>query len=234
MKYLADITCGYVKVPVGCIGELEHGKKALLYLHGNGSSIERQEVPTTMLYEATNIPIILPEYSGHGDNTAVDYEETMPAMHMMEVLVAYDWLCTQVGEENIVVYGTSYGGMLTAAIMKWRTPHKVILFAPTFIRDEKLYTGLKRGEALSPFVNRQTQAEVANIILQATSGHEVDLLVMKAEYDESVAPHVVDAWVDVYPSAKLVTISNARHSIKQSSQEAQDEWLETIREYVNG
>lgn len=224
---------GYIKIPANIVGELQRGEKTILYLHGKGTSVERQAGPANKLHVVTGLTVVLPEYSGHGNNESAKYEDTTPALHIGEAITSYDWLSEQVGEENIIVYGTSYGAILSAAIMKYRSPRKVVLLAPTFLPETYLYTRLKEGQSLSPIVNAMSRQEVADIIFQATGGCETDLLVMKAEHDELVSPHVVEAWQDVYSNLQFTTLKGALHSIRQSSEGAQREWTKAMKGFID-
>lgn len=228
----AIIEHGYIKVPTGIVGELVRSEKAVLYLHGNNTSIERQEVPANLLHEATGLTIVLPEYSGHGNNESATYDQTMLAMHELEAIVAYDWLAERIGEENIIIYGTSYGGALAAVIMKHRKPGKVVLFAPALGLDEDSYITRGTKPHLSPEANKQTPQAALQNVLRATNGEPVKLAVLKAEHDDMVAGHIVDAWKEAYPGAEFITPRETQHSVRQSSEQGRREWLDAMQKAV--
>ena len=228
--YNTVIEHGYIHIPTGVVGGLSWGSKAILYLHGNKTSIERQGVLADMLHGSTGLPVVLPEYSGHGANATATYAQTMLAMHELEVVVAYDWLIEKVGERNVIVYGTSYGGSLAASLIKHRQPAQVILFAPTVALEDDFYVTRAIKPNLSPKINDQTPEEAVSNIRRATGSSKVHLTVMKSANDDMVADCVVDAWRVVYPEAKFVVLDNTKHSVRQSSELGRQEWLVAIEE----
>lgn len=233
MKCIATVECGYVRNPVSAVGELVKGERAVLYLHGSNTSIERQEIAAEMLHEATQLPIILPEYSGHGANDAATYEEAMPGMHCVEMMAVYDWLCGEIGEENIIVYGTSYGATIAAALMRWRAPKQVILFAPAVVAFEDFFTARQDKPGLRYDVNRLTKAEAVQNVIDWTGGKKTRLTVLKVADDEAVDEHVVDAWMEVYPEAGMIVLEEARHSIRVSSDQGREEWCRGMVSAIN-
>lgn len=231
--YNTVIEHGYIHIPTGVVGGLSWGSKAILYLHGNKTSIERQEVLADMLHGSTGLPVVLPEYSGHGANATATYDQTMLAMHELEAVVAYDWLAGQIGEDNVIIYGTSYGGSLAASLIKHRKPALVILYAPTVALEDDLYSNRAIKPYLSPSVNNQTPEEAENNVYRATGRKEVHLTVIKSQSDDMVSPHVIDAWKGTYPDARFVTLDNTLHSVRQSSEQGRQEWLVAIREALS-
>lgn len=228
-----ELTVGPYETPLYVFGKLQKGQDALIYLHGNGTTCERQLDLVGRLHQALGLHIVFPEYSGHGRNMRLAYNDITLNDTDLEISEVYEWLAGELYPGRVYVYGGSYGGHVAARLMGKYKLQKVALQAPTVLAEVE--NGIKMGsfkeiEAKAirePSVDRTTEA-----IRTITAGFSGKLMIMRSENDELVPRVVVDAWIAVFPKADYVIIKDALHSVRKSTKKAQNQWIEELKRFL--
>lgn len=229
------ISFGPLSIPAYIIGSDSNPKK-ILYLHGYNTSRERQVSICKKISSATNRTVILPEYSGHG-NSKTQLGQTTPALHELEAIAVYDWVCQTSTESDICVYGGSYGAYLAAQLCKYRDPGQLILQAPSILYPKDFYTPwliLKNRNTVCKNLPYEELISLRHPLMTrlADSYHGKTTLIEMSE--DNVVPHeTVSAWRYFLPNANYRTIEGAAHSINNSPESSQKKLIEVIREAIS-
>jgi dipeptidyl aminopeptidase/acylaminoacyl peptidase len=153
----------------------------------------------------------------------------------MEVSEVYEWLVGEVHPGRVYVYGGSYGGHVAARLMGKYELRKVVLQAPAVLAEVE--DGIKMGnfkEIEAKAIREPSIDKVTEVIKTITAGFSGKLMIMRSENDELVPRAAVDAWRTVFPGSDYVIVKNALHSIRKSSKEAQNQWInELSRFFIN-
>lgn len=223
---------GKYSVPTYIFGMIKPRSPVLLYLHGNGTSCERQIELVAQLHHRLNMPIVFPEYSGHGRNERLQYADVTLKDTVLETCSIYEWLKGQVGEENIAIYGSSYGGHVAAKLMGEYQPAKVALQAPSIL--PQVEDGINMGELFKVEQRRLFEPSVdavVTIIRKIAASYSGPLLIIRSGNDELVSRELVEVWNSVFPRAKMTSIKDAKHSIRKSNLVVREQWISELKDF---
>ena len=177
---------------------------ALLVFVGFGSSKERQAEFVTTIAQRANAHALVVDLSGQGKSLFA-MDETMPAQHLMEAVLVYDWLAVKHPELSICVMGTSYGGFIAGYLSRFRMIERLVLRTPAIYRPEDFYT-------LHQYIDKtaarfyRTETELLRhhpLFVQPALGTPKTLVVVHGE-DESVPPETTDLFIDNFDAASYL------------------------------
>jgi uncharacterized protein len=196
-------------------------KQILLVLHGYTSSRARQRDLISVLVEETGTSALAIDYSGHGDSP-FELRDTRPAQHLLEVVLAYDWLREHHPEATISVMGTSYGGFLAAHLTNYRPVDKLLFRVPAIYKPETLYDPwsirLDNADAYRDEMaayRQDTETQLKHPMFANAAGFQGKSLVVVHGADELVPRETTDAFIKAF-GADSFTAENFMHSIGDS------------------
>ncbi|HVM89564.1 MAG TPA: alpha/beta fold hydrolase [Puia sp.] len=112
----------------------------IFYLHGNTRSIKGWAKYAQDFYRY-NYDVVLVDYRGFGKSTGKRSEKEL----ISDLQFVYNKLCSQCGEQHLIVYGRSIGSGFAAKIASGNDPRYLILDAP-------YYNFQKVAERFLPFL----------------------------------------------------------------------------------
>lgn len=102
-------------------------KGLIVYLHGNGGSLERWSgVASDFL--PLHYDLLIYDYAGYGKSTGDFSEENL----FLDAQAVYDFAKQKTSEDRIVIYGRSLGTGIGAHLASQNNPEKLILEAPYY------------------------------------------------------------------------------------------------------
>lgn len=215
--------------------EANQSNTVLLILPGYTSTKNDQKDFTISMVEKTGYSALVVDYSGHGESP-FDLKNTRPAQHLLEVVVANDWLANKYSSKQINVIGTSYGGFLGSHLSNYRNINKLVLRAPAIYKPQELYTTwenrLLDEDAYARHIRhyRQNSNELAKHPLLVGSKHlNKNTLVVIHENDEIVPIQTTDAYITAF-NADSYLAKNFSHSTTYSP--VSEQQLSSYREFI--
>lgn len=176
----------------------------LLTFVGFGSSKQSNSDFMAKIVAATGVSAFVVDLSGHGESP-LNVDETMPAQHVLEAAIAYDWIKVAYPERTIHVMGTSYGGFVAAYLSRFRAVEKLILRTPAIYEPKNFYTEHKYIDKLLVREYRKNSEALKKhpLFLQESLIDTSTLLVVHGE-DRSVPTETTDVYSSVFASETYV------------------------------
>lgn len=205
----------------------------LLVFVGFGSSKERQAEFVSTIVQRANAYALVVDLSGQGKSSFA-MDETMPAQHLMEAVLVYDWLVAKYPELSVRAMGTSYGGFIAGYLTRFRIIERLILRTPAIYRPEDFYT-------LHQYIDKtaarfyRTETELLRhhpLFIQPALGTPKTLVVVHGE-DESVPHETTDLFIDNF-SATSYMAEGFVHRFRDPSnpQDAVDSYYGAIVDWL--
>jgi pimeloyl-ACP methyl ester carboxylesterase len=185
----------------------------LLVLMGFRSSKAHNADFVADIVARTRMDALVIDYSGHGESP-FQLDETRPAQHLLEAIIAFDWLSAHYPTAKINVMGASYGGFLAAYVARFRPFHKLILRTPAIYPPSDFYS-LYIGADMRPVraYRGDSEAVAAHpLFLQETEFTGPTLLVVHGE-DEIIPPATTDVFQKAF-NADTYTAKGLKHALR--------------------
>jgi pimeloyl-ACP methyl ester carboxylesterase len=193
-----------------CVFDSSHGGKArsgVLFIHGQGSSQRGYEQRARMTSLNLDAVCLTFDLSGHGCDAA-SFERYSVNDHLEDVVAAYDYLAShaRVDSKRVGVCGASYGGYLGALLTAHRAVKRLILRAPSLVKDIALPTLKER-----PSTSKEAPEGFDSLaVLRRYSGK---VLILESEKDEVIPKSHIAAYLRACPHAQHQVIPEATHAL---------------------
>lgn len=192
-----------------------HEKKewCILWLQGWTSSVAGHLEGITRLAEATDTPVAMLDYAGHGQHP-VPLEESTRELQHREVVAAYDELKAQ-GYEKIIAIGGSFGSYMAALLAGKRELAGIILRAPAIYDDEHFSTLRKNRDKLGyDELERLVEEQPDLSALEAIRKFSKSVYVLEHELDSVIPKNIPRAYVQAAKYGNYLVVPATGHSPK--------------------
>jgi pimeloyl-ACP methyl ester carboxylesterase len=229
-------------VTIPCVGydiaadwySYQGSDSVLLVFMGYGSSKERNADFIVEVAQKANMSALAIDLSGHGESPLV-LDEVRPAQHVLEAMMAFDWLQAEHPDMQLTVMGTSYGAYVAAWLTRFRNFKKLLLRTPALYSPTDFYSPhsqIEKAERLAEYRNDEELAARNPLFLQDAVFDGGTLLVVHGS-DEDIPTATSNAYevafgADVYLAEGFVhAYRDARNSGKDTDayKQALVEWL---------
>ncbi|AKC87650.1 alpha/beta hydrolase family protein [Pseudoxanthomonas suwonensis] len=189
----------------------------VLFVHGWGGS---QEHDLGRARQAAGIGCVCLTFDLRGhERTAAQWETVSRPQNLEDLLAAYDWFASRpnVDPGAIAVVGISYGGYLASLLTEQRPVRWLALRSPAIYKDQGWELPKRRlheDPDLYAFRRRPLPWQ-ENRALRACRAFAGDVLLVEAEYDETVPHPVIDNYATAFSRAGSLTrrrIAGADHA----------------------
>jgi fermentation-respiration switch protein FrsA (DUF1100 family) len=213
--------------------EGDNKNEILLVFVGFGSTKERNTDFVADIVAKTQMSALVVDYSGHGESP-FELGRIRPAEHLLETVLAFDWLRAQYPEAKISVMGTSYGAFMAAYLTRFRSFKKLVLRTPAIYEPSDFYSPHADIDKLAVRTYRANSeaATVHPLFLQSPKFTGTTFLVIH-EDDESIPKETTKVYQEVF-SADTYVAKGFKHAMRDPAnprekfaeyQEAIAEWL---------
>jgi pimeloyl-ACP methyl ester carboxylesterase len=193
-------------------------KGAVLYLHGNGGSLNSWGREAESL-NAAGFAVLLPDYPGYGRSGGSLKNEKQ--LHETGTL-AYAYLKAKFPETDITVVGRSLGTGMATLLAKENQPRALILISPyTSITEQ----ALRRFPFVPPFLVKYplpTEKWIGDVRCPVTLIHGTDDDVIPYECSRRLLPLIRS-------TGKLVTVEGAGHNDLHGFEAYREAMAEALR-----
>lgn len=167
----------------------------------------------TRLAEATDTPVAMLDYAGHGQHPVPLEESTREQQHR-EVVAAYDELKAQ-GYEKIIAIGGSFGSYMAALLAGKRELAGIILRAPAIYDDEHFSTLRKNRDKLGyDELERLVEEQLDLSALEAISKFSKSVYVLEHELDSVIPKNIPRAYFQAAKYGNYLVVPATGHSPK--------------------
>jgi len=207
--------------------------EVLLVLPGYTSTKANYSGLVQAIVEKTDVSALVIDYSGHGESP-FELDDLTPAQNFLEVITAFDWTVENHPEKKITVMGTSYGGLHTAQLTKYREFYKIIFRVPAIYPPNSFYTKWKDVGA-DHYLEYRTNADLsAHPLLARAKSFKGQTLVITHELDTMCPPNNTDAFIDAFTADHWEALG-FKHGLDKSdvTEEQINEYIKKITDWIN-
>lgn len=192
-------------------------QKILLCFVGLHSTKERNADFVESVATGAGMSALVVDFSGHGESPFV-FEETRPAQHLLEAVIAFDWLQQKYPEHKISVMGTSYGGYMAAWLTRFRDFDTLVLRTPAIYTPMDLYSlhaDIDTTHTSRVYRKDKSAVQRNPIFLQVSAFKGPTLLVVHGA-DESVPAETTDVYKERFAADEYVA-DGFKHSMRDEA-----------------
>ena len=182
----------------------------ILVLPAYTSSRARIKDMVQTICEGTGNAALVIDFTGHGDSP-FELRDTRPAQHLLEAIIAFDWLKDKYPKAHLTVFGPSYGGFLAAQLTAYRTFDRLILRVPAIYKPHTFYDlWAKRIDNLESYnreilVYRNDEAALMkHPLLGQASSFTGKTLVVVHDDDEMVPKATTNAFIKAFHADSFI------------------------------
>lgn len=206
-------------------------KGLIAYLHGNrGNQYECRFQVDIFLKQGYDVAVL--DYRSYGGSKGPITEEKL----LDDALLWYDDLIDRgYNQENIIVWGRSFGTGLAAYIASRKTPAKLVLETPYYSLEETTRANSLVAWAMPSFLFR---LRFPTYTYQPNTITEVHLI--HGDADEKISynssQRLKDRWMANRPKdnpVKLWPITGGMHNLRPSASETSQEFTDAVQQILN-